>query len=90
MCQGEMQPCSELGSSAWDEGADSTDLSVQHPRHRARGGEHPGVSGPPLSSPMSLQCFSPMHIAKKWLEASPFHAAGCWQVPWAKCQSTEM
>lgn len=39
------------------------------------------VSGLPLSFPMPLQCFPPLHIAKKWLEASSFCTVGCWPAP---------
>lgn len=36
---------------------------------------------------MPLQCFPPLHIAKKWLEASSFCTVGCWPEPEAECQS---
>lgn len=45
------------------------------------------LSGLPPSSPMPLQCFPPLYIAKKWLEASSFCTVGCWPAPQAKRQS---
>lgn len=61
---------------------------MQHPRHRGRAEGHPGVSGPPpLSSPMSLQCFPPTHIAQEM--AGGFSLPRCWLLAGALGEMSE-